>query len=145
MSYFICNGPKEGPFELEDLKHYHLQPDTLVSIDDSGKWQKADEIEELAHLLNHEKEQDAPMQTTMPKTWLVESILATLLCCMPFGLIGLIKAANVSTLYNAGKYAEATVASQEAGKWTKISAAVGIIFALLYLAFWGAGFLYCLI
>ena len=85
------------------------------------------------------------MQTTMPKTWLVESILATLLCCMPFGLVGLIKAANVSTLYNAGKYAEATVASQEAGKWTKISAAVGIIFALLYLAFWGAGFLYCLI
>ena len=44
MSYFICNGPKEGPFELEDLKHHHLQPDTLVSIDDSGKWQKADEI-----------------------------------------------------------------------------------------------------
>lgn len=142
MSYFICNGPKEGPFELGELKHQHLKPDTLVLDTQTGKWQKADEIEEISNLLNQKREWDNPSKMEMPKTWLVESILATLFCCLPFGLVGLIKAANVSTLYQAGKYAEATVTSQEAGKWTKISIAVGIILGLIYLAFWiiGIGF-----
>lgn len=139
MSYFICNGPKEGPFELGELMHQHLKPDTLVLDTQTGQWQKANEIEEIAFLLNQKKEQEHPSKTEMPKTWLVESILATLFCCLPFGLVGLIKAANVGTLYQAGKYAEAVVASQEAGKWTKISIAVGIILGLLYLAFWIIG------
>lgn len=139
MSYFICNGPHEGPFELNDLKNQNLKPDTLVTRSGMNEWKKAEDIEEIAQILN-KKETSSFTQAPMPKTWLVESILATLFCCLPFGLVGLIQAAKVSALYSAGKYSEALVASQEAGKWTKISIAVGIIFALLYFSFWGAGF-----
>ena len=67
-----------------------------------------------------------------PKTWLVESILVTLFCCLPLGIVGIIKAANVSSLYNAGRYQEAEQSSQEAGKWTKWGLWLGLIGGILY-------------
>lgn len=55
-----------------------------------------------------------------PKTWLVESILVTFFCCIPFGIAGIVNASKVETLYNSGDIEGAERASQEAGKWTKI-------------------------
>ncbi len=68
----------------------------------------------------------------MPKTWLAESILATLFCCLPFGIIGIIKASKVSSEYNRGNYAGAEAASKEAGKWTKISFFIGLAVTICY-------------
>ena len=69
-----------------------------------------------------------------PKTWLVESILATLCCCMPLGLVGIVYAAKVETLYNAGSYMEAKKASEEARKWTIIALIAGLISEFSYCA-----------
>lgn len=55
-----------------------------------------------------------------PKTWMAESILVTIFCCLPFGIAGIVFAAKVSSLYAAGKYEEAVEASNNAAKWTKI-------------------------
>ncbi len=76
-----------------------------------------------------------------PKNWLVESILVTLFCCLPFGIVGIINAAAVNTKYAAGDYAGAQVSSAAAGKWTKIGFFVGIGFGVLYmiLMFLGIG------
>ncbi len=68
-----------------------------------------------------------------PKTWMVESILVTILCCLPFGIVGIVNAAKVNSLYSAGKYDEALRASNEAGKWTKIGAGIGLVGILLYI------------
>ena len=51
-----------------------------------------------------------------PKTWLVESILATLFCCLPFGIAGIVNAAKVESRFFAGDTEGALRASQEAGK-----------------------------
>ena len=32
-------------------------------------------------------------ENVQPKTWLVESILVTLFCCLPFGIVGIVNAA----------------------------------------------------
>ncbi len=69
-----------------------------------------------------------------PKNWLVESILVTLFCCLPFGIVGIINAANVNSKYDAGDIEGALRASAEAGKWTKIGFWVGIAVVVLYLA-----------
>lgn len=69
-----------------------------------------------------------------PKTWLVESIVVTLCCCMPLGLVGIINAAKVETLYNGGQYAEATHASEEARKWTLIALVLGLVSQFGYCA-----------
>ena len=76
-----------------------------------------------------------------PKNWLVESILVTIFCCLPFGIVGIINAASVNTKYQAGDYAGAQAASAAAGKWTKIGLFVGLGIGVLYavLMFLGVG------
>ncbi len=61
-----------------------------------------------------------------PKNWLVESILVTLFCCLPFGIVGIIKASNVSSLWAAGRVEESQRASSEAKKWTLIGFWIGM-------------------
>ena len=68
-----------------------------------------------------------------PKTWMGESILVTILCCLPLGIVGIVNAAKVNSLYAAGKYDEALKASNEAGKWTKIGAGIGLVCIVLYI------------
>ncbi|TDH21433.1 TIR domain-containing protein [Segetibacter sp. 3557_3] len=67
-----------------------------------------------------------------PKNWLTESILSTLFCCLPFGIVGIINAAKVNNLYAAGDYNGALKASQDAAKWTKIAVVSGIVVYGLY-------------
>lgn len=83
-----------------------------------------------------------------PKNWLVESILVTLLCCLPFGIAGIVFAAQVNSKYDTGDYDGALKASKEAAKWTKIGFFVGLAVIVCYLifililggtAFWQAG------
>ncbi len=70
-----------------------------------------------------------------PKSWLVESILVTLFCCLPFGIVGIIKAASVDSKFRCGDYEGAQQASAEAGKWTKWGFFSGIIVSVLYILF----------
>lgn len=70
-----------------------------------------------------------------PKNWLAESILVTLLCCLPFGIAGIVNAAQVSSKFSAGDYDGSLRASQEAAKWTKIGFWVGIGVIGLYFLF----------
>jgi ribosomal protein L40E len=74
-----------------------------------------------------------------PKTWLTESILATLFCCLPFGIAGIVNAANVSSRFSAGDIEGAQRASQQAGKWTKTSFWLGLIGILIYIIMMALG------
>jgi hypothetical protein len=76
-----------------------------------------------------------------PKNWLVESILVTLFCCLPLGIVGIVNAASVNSRYDAGDFAGAAAASEQAGKWTKIGFFIGIAVIVIYfiLMFVGIG------
>lgn len=78
---------------------------------------------------------------TPPKNWLVESILVTLFCCLPLGVVGIINASSVNTKWAQGDYAGAQEASANAGKFTKIGLFVGLGVGVLYviLMFLGVG------
>lgn len=82
-----------------------------------------------------------------PKNWLVESILVTLLCCLPLGIVGIIFASQVNSKFAAGDIEGAKIASQQAGQFTKIGFFLGLaglviymilIFAFGLTAFWNA-------
>ena len=60
-----------------------------------------------------------------PDNKLVWSILVTLFCCLPFGVVAIIKSADVNTKWNAGDAAGAQLAAAEAGKWIKWSVIAG--------------------
>ena len=77
------------------------------------------------------------------ENWLVEAILVTLLCCLPFGVVGIIFAAQVNTKQQAGDMEGAEKSRREAAKWTKIGFWIGIAGIILYILFvliWGAAF-----
>lgn len=157
--YIDAEGKQKGTFSPEELRGENLKRDSLVWTQGMGDWKRADEIEELRFLFADAFVQSAEpltvsQQTTtysdtpsyatanaatsMPKTWMVESILATIL---PFilcgsvlsllGIIGIVHAAQVESAYNRGDYAAATEASRDAGKWTKIAFWIFICWLLL--------------
>src|SRR5258706_5273113 len=70
-----------------------------------------------------------------PKNWLVESILATIFCCLPFGVVGIVFAAQVNNKYDSGNNPGALKASKEAGKWTKVSFWLGIAWIVAWCIF----------
>ena len=70
-----------------------------------------------------------------PKNYLVESILVTLFCCMPLGVVGIVFAAQVNSKFDSGDIEGANKASADAKKWMKWGLISGIIVITLYLIF----------
>ena len=74
------------------------------------------------------------METNVcPKTWMVESILATIFCCLPLGIAGIVNASKVTTLFADGKVEAAQAASANAKKWTLWAFFIGLGFGVLNL------------
>lgn len=65
-----------------------------------------------------------------PTSWLWQSIVATLFCCMPFGIAAIIFAAKVNSLYFNGQYEESQRMSRKARMWVIISFALGLLYLL---------------
>ena len=72
---------------------------------------------------------------TPPETYLWQSILVTLFCCLPFGIVGIVNAAKVESAFYQGNYDEADRLSREAKKWTLVSFWVGLAGIVLYFLF----------
>ena len=74
-----------------------------------------------------------PNPAMKPNTNLVWAILTTLFCCLPFGIVSIVYAAKVDSLWYAGNYAEAQDASKKAGTWAIVSAASAVGIWIIYL------------
>ncbi len=68
-----------------------------------------------------------------PKNYLIESILVTIFCCMPLGIVGIIFAAQVNAKFEAGDYDGALKASKEAKKWMAWGLISSVVIGLFYL------------
>ncbi|CAM3973467.1 hypothetical protein GCM10009799_07630 [Nocardiopsis rhodophaea] len=74
-----------------------------------------------------------PMGGPPPDNWLVPAILATAFCCLPFGVVGIVFAAQVNDRWNRGDYAGAHEAADQARKWTLASIiAIVVLVVLLF-------------
>ncbi|HUP47556.1 MAG TPA: CD225/dispanin family protein [Thermoanaerobaculia bacterium] len=67
--------------------------------------------------------------------YLVPAILVTLCCCVPFGIVAIVYAAQVNSKLAAGDLPGAVDASNKAKMWSWIAFGVGGAFALIYGAF----------
>ncbi len=70
-----------------------------------------------------------------PKNYLVESILVTVFCCLPFGIAGIVFASQVNSKFASGDIDGANQASADAKKWMKWGIIAWAILAVLYLIF----------
>ena len=69
-----------------------------------------------------------------PSNNLVWAILTTICCCLPFGIVSIVYAAKVDSLYYSGHYEEANAAARKAGTWAVVAAIVGFLTSLVWSA-----------
>lgn len=146
MKFFIVeNNQQAGPFTLEEMAARGVTPSTPVWREGMNDWTPAGNVPELASLFaapntacqgsaNYGAQPD-PSNEVCPKTWLAESILVTIFCCIPFGIVGIVKASSVSSRFSIGDFAGARRASADAKKWVTIGLVCGIIWLVLYFIF----------
>jgi len=61
------------------------------------------------------------------KNYLAQSILVTLCCCLPFGIVALVFSAQVNSKLAAGDVAGAEAASRSARTWIIVTLIAGIV------------------
>ena len=80
----------------------------------------------------------APAPGTQIPNYLVQSILVTLCCCLPLGIVAIVFAAQVNTKIAQGDLAGARDASQKAKMFCWIALGLGLVVMAIYGVFSGA-------
>lgn len=146
--YIDSQGQQMGPADLSSLKKAHIQPDTLVWHPGMPQWRPAKEITELQQVFQqtppppyetsrppvpplYESRPQQPQNTSKPQNWLWLGICTTLLCCLPLGIVSIVYANKVDSLWSMGDYKGATESAEKAKMWGFISAGVGVVSNIL--------------
>ena len=65
--------------------------------------------------------------------YLIWSILCTIFCCLPCGIVGIVYSNKVNTALNMGNIEEAIKSSKTAKTWNLVGTIVGAVIALIYI------------
>lgn len=76
--------------------------------------------------------QGYPQQQLPPDNGMVWAILTTLFCCLPFGIVAIVKASNVNGLWMSGQYDAARQAAKSSKNWSIAAACTGLGVCILY-------------
>ena len=76
-----------------------------------------------------------PTPPAKPENYLVWAILSTVLCCMPFGVVSIVYASKVDSLWTMGQYTAAEEAAQKAKKWFWAALGCGAAIGFFYLIY----------
>jgi len=72
-----------------------------------------------------------------PNSNLILAIFTTLCCCLPFGIVAIIKASKVDGLYLSKQYQAAQAYADDAKKWSLIGIGVGLAGSIIYMLIYG--------
>ena len=93
------------------------------------------EQENLYQQSEHQLEDQQPVK---PDNNLVMAIVCTVCCCLPFGIVGIVKACRVNSLWLAKQYDAAILEAQSARKWSLIGIVCGVVISIIYVILYGA-------
>ena len=68
-----------------------------------------------------------------PDNNLVGAILSTLCCCLPFGIVSIVYAAQVNSKYAAGDYAGAADSAAKSKTWMWWGVGIGLVLNIIVL------------
>ena len=77
--------------------------------------------------------QAAPGQPAQVPNYLVQSILVTIFCCLPFGIVAIVFAAQVNGKLQAGDLNGAMESSRKAKMWSWLGFGIGLGIGLIYI------------
>ena len=72
-----------------------------------------------------------------PNNNMALAIFTTICCCLPLGIVAIVKANSVDSLYMAKQYTAAIMAANEAKKWSLIGIFSSLIIWVVYILFFG--------
>ena len=157
--YYSKSGSQLGPIEQEELRakiaNGEVQPSDLVWREGLADWQPSSRVAELqlsgivpppvgaspagpavptpyAPPLS-QAPSPYPQAIAPIPTYLWQSIVVTLLCCLPFGVVAIVYAAKVDSLRNAGDIHGAMAASRSAKTWCLVGGGIGLVIGVLWL------------
>ena len=154
MKYWIVvNRQPAGPYELSDLESLDLRDDTPVWHEGLPDWMPARDVAVINEILIRRRHSDGQPDVTVisdcdesvkidlgthgdrsqssaerPSNYLAWSIVVTLLCFVPSGVVAIIYSGMVNSRFDRGDIAGARKASEYAQWWIIISIVVGLIF-----------------
>ena len=82
------------------------------------------------------EEKTQPTQPTQPTTVnnnMVKAIITTLCCCLPLGIVSIIKAAEVNKKVASGDIDGAQISAAAANKWANIGLITALVGWIIYL------------
>lgn len=154
-SYHYSDGQKSyGPVTLEELRSINIKANTLIWTASLVTWTEAKEVPELQDLFPQQTTQATPTipppypqypfnknieNARPPKTYLVESIITTIICCWLLGIPAIIYASRVEKKYYAGDISGAESDSANAKKWIIINLVACAAIWVLGLGIFGLG------
>lgn len=128
--YYILEGTQKiGPLSFSELKEKKITHTTYIWTNGLNEWKEAKYIEELSEIL----QELPPPIPPMPPNYLWLSILSTIFCCLPLGIVGIVFSLKVSNTYYSGNYTKAKEYSEYAIFWSYLS--VGVIIVLILVSF----------
>jgi hypothetical protein len=80
-----------------------------------------------------------PMISPHIPSYLWQSIIATLFCCMPFGIVAIVYAAKVDSLLAVQDYLGAQSASDSAKIWVGVSVGIALLIYIPIIIVWMIG------
>lgn len=85
------------------------------------------------------QEQNVQEQVPMmkPDSNMALAIFTTICCCLPLGIVAIIKANSVNSLYMMKQYQAAIMASNEAKKWSIAGIVISLVLWVIYILFLG--------
>lgn len=74
-----------------------------------------------------------------PSNNLVWGILTTIFCCLPLGIVSIVKASQVNGLWAQGQFAAAQQAAEDAKRWAIWALIAGLVVFVLYIVLLAVG------
>ena len=136
-----ADGKEYGPISTDILRKWlaegRVNAQTKVLPEGTTDWKALGDVPELAAAIPTV----APITAATPASaatanvpdYLVQSILVTLCCCLPFGIAAIVFAAQVKSKLGVGDVAGAMESSRKAKMWCWIAFGVGIVVNLIVL------------
>jgi hypothetical protein len=145
--YYLVGDEQAGPVSFEELRHLGSQgrvtPRTLVWKEGLEDWTPAGEVSGIFAAAPPPPGQTAsaplaPLAPAAPAhvdTHLAKAILATIFCCMPLGVVAIVKAVMVQGRLDAGDVEGARRLSREASTWGNWSIGLALVGMAVYFVF----------
>lgn len=151
VSYLVQRqGQQFGPYTLEVLRRYVAEH--RISLSDFAwsqgmpSWMPVSQIignipspmrapqQQYVSHARPQYQQVQPIVVVKPQSYMLSAVLVTLFCCIPFGIVSIVYAAQVDSKFSAGDYAGAQQASNSARSWYHAALVSGLVIIVISIA-----------